>query len=158
MVLGSTSSTSAPPRSSTATPTWLRRAFEGLTWQHVGIVIVLCAIWAASASTHDVLRSWHEGRFLDWLVHDLGEGFACMVVIALAMGLPILAVGNLGPQSGWRRIAALALVIALVAPAGAVLVDLFGELLTDWMAGRALPGRTTGSSCSGPATHSRQRS
>ena len=67
-----------------------------------------------------MFRSWHEGRFLDWLVHDLGEVFACMVVIAAVMGLPIVAVGNLGPQAGWRRVAALAATVALAAPMGAL--------------------------------------
>ena len=81
-------------------------------------MVALCAIWAASSSTHDVLRSWHEGRFLGWLDHDLGEDFACMVAIAAVMGLPLVAVGNLGPQAGWRRVAALAATVALVGPAG----------------------------------------
>ena len=117
MAFGSATTKSLPPVSGvTGEGTRLRRAFEGVTWQPVGIVVALCAVWAASSSTHDVLRAWQEGRFLDWLINDIGNNFASMVVIAALMGMPLVAVGNLGPQSGWRRLAALAATVALMAP------------------------------------------
>jgi hypothetical protein len=132
MALGRSTATSLPLTSGfPATRAWLHRAFQGLTWQHFGILIALCAIWAASASTHDVLPAWNEGRFLDWLVHDIGNNFVCTVVTAFLMGLPIVAIAKLGPQSGWRRVAALAATIALMAPV-AGLVRL-GNLL--WLVG-----------------------
>jgi len=95
---------------------WLARAFQGLRWQHIGILIALCAIWAASTSTHDVLRAWDEDRFLDWLIGDLGLNFASAVAVAFVMAVPIVVVANLGPRAGWRRVAALAATIALIAP------------------------------------------
>ena len=116
MALGSATTSPLPSAAPTVTRALLRRAFQGLTWQHVGIVILLCAIWAMSVSTHDLLRSWREDRFLGWLVHDMGGNFASMVVIAAVMGLPIVAVANLGPRAGWRRVAVLAATIALTAP------------------------------------------
>src|SRR5574340_1087484 len=95
------------------------RAFDGLTWGRVGIVLAFCAVWAAAATIHDVVAAWRDGVVLSWARFQLFEAFACMAVIAAVMGLPIVAVRNLGPASGWRRAAALAATIAAMAPFGA---------------------------------------
>ena len=105
------------------------RAFRGLNWTGVGLVACVCAVWTLSSLYHDFYPSWINGTMLPFLLFIVGGSFVTALLIAIAMGLPILAVGNLGPQSGWQRIAALALVIALVAPAGAVLRLTYLELL-----------------------------
>jgi sensor histidine kinase YesM len=99
---------------------WLRRACAGLSWQTVGFVVGLCAVWAAGTTVHEVLAVWHKGEFALWLRYQAFEAFACMVVIASVMGLPIVAVRNLGPQAGRGRLVALIVTIVLVAPLGAV--------------------------------------
>jgi hypothetical protein len=114
----------APPLPATAgawaaVRRWLRGAFRGLTWQQVGLVVALCAVWALSSTVHDSVSVWRERIFLEWLRFQVLEAFACMLAIAAAMGLPIVAVRNLGPSSGWPRLAALAATVALTAPVGA---------------------------------------
>ena len=54
--------------------------------------------------------------FVTWLVFDVGGSFATALVIATVMGVPILAMRNLGPAEGWRRYALLVLTIAVLAP------------------------------------------
>src|SRR5574340_1571214 len=86
---------------------------------HDALPISFCAVWAAAATIHDVVAAWRDGVVLSWARFQLFEAFACMAVIAAVMGLPIVAVRNLGPASGWRRAAALAAAIAAMAPFGA---------------------------------------
>ena len=109
------------PLPARATLAGARRAFGGVTWQHGGMLLALCVIWAVSGATHDVLWAWESGLLASWLLHQVGGNSACMVIIATVMAAPLIVVGNLGPQSGWRRVAALALTIAAVAPLAAVL-------------------------------------
>ena len=98
----------------------LRRAFSGVTWRHVGMLLALCVVWAASSSTHDVLWAWQNGVVLGWLFHQVGGNSACMAIIAVLMATALVVVGNLGPQSGWRRAVALAVTIAAIAPLAGV--------------------------------------
>jgi LytS/YehU family sensor histidine kinase len=55
----------------------------------------------------------------------VGGTFVTELATALVMGLPILAIGNLGPASGWRRIGALVGAIAILAVAGAWMRQLY---------------------------------
>ena len=95
---------------------WRTRAFAGVTRQRVGVVLAFCLVWALSVTVHDLLASWRAGETDGWLVWRVGGEFACIVAIAATMALPLVVVGNLGPQTGWRRAAALAVAIALAAP------------------------------------------
>ncbi|MEO7008734.1 MAG: hypothetical protein ABI156_06270, partial [Caldimonas sp.] len=79
-------------------------------------MLAFCLVWALSVSVQALLVSWRAGETGDWLVWHVGGEFACIVAIAATMALPLVVVGNLGPQTGWRRAAALAVAIALAAP------------------------------------------
>ncbi len=94
---------------------WLRRAFDGINRQRVATVLALCVCWALSVTLHDLLPSWHANGFAGWLRDEVGGEFACIVVIAMVSAAPLVAAGNLGPQSGWRRMVLLALMVACVA-------------------------------------------
>ena len=110
---------------------WRRAAFAGITWHRVAAVLALCAAWTLSVSTSDFSDALQDGAVLDWLLRDVLAGFASSVVIATVMAGPLVAVGNLGPQSGWKRIAALALAIVMVAP----LATLVREHYVVWASG-----------------------
>ena len=88
-------------------------ALAGLGRQQIAVVLALAAVYTLSFQG-DFLASWRGGEMRQWLV-DLAGSFLFTVVIAAAMWLPIVAVGNLGPQAGWRRYAALTLAIVLTA-------------------------------------------
>ena len=121
----------APPALSARWLTWIRRAFKGMTWNVVALFAGLCAIWTLSMNFHDIDGSWEDGTFLPFLAWQVGGTFASALLTALLMGLPIVAVGNLGPQDGWRRGAALALCIMAVAPIGIGIRIGFLRLLDD---------------------------
>ncbi len=110
---------------------WASRAFKGLTWNVVALLAALCAAWTLSMNFHDIDGSWESGTFLPFLVIQVGGCFVTAALTALLMGLTILAVGNLGPQRGWRRAAALALCIVAVAPIGIFLRIGYLRLLDD---------------------------
>lgn len=95
------------------------RPFAGVTPARVGTVIALCAVWTFSVTIHDALLAWSRGAILEWLVWRAGAEFACILIIAATMALPLVVVGNLAPALGWRRFAALTLTIALAAPIAA---------------------------------------
>lgn len=109
------------PAMSTSGVSWARGAFKGLSWNVVALFVALCAVWTLSMSFHDIGGSWTGGTFLPFLVIQVGGTFVSAMLTALAMGLPILAIGNLGPQHGWRRAVALTLGILAVAPIGAIM-------------------------------------
>jgi hypothetical protein len=109
-----------PDRRTRESRSWRARAFEGLTREKVGLVLGVCLLWALTAASGNVLAAWVDGEFLHWLFWDFGGNLISILVIAVVMGLPIVAAGNLGPQSGWRRYAALGLAIVFTAPLAAV--------------------------------------
>ena len=92
---------------------------SGLGRQQIAVVLALAAVYALSFQA-DFLASWRGGGMRQWLV-DLVGNFLFTIVIAAVMWLPIVAVGNLGPQAGWRRYAALSLAIVLTALLSAAL-------------------------------------
>jgi two-component sensor histidine kinase len=104
----------APPRA----VSWPRRAFKGLSWNVVALFAALSAVWTLSMTFHDFAGGFEKGELLPYLVFVTGGTIASSMLTALLMGLPILATSNLGPQHGWRRVAALALCIVAVAPIG----------------------------------------
>jgi signal transduction histidine kinase len=120
--------TPAPPATVAA---WARRAFKGITWNVVALIAGLCAIWTLSMNFHDSGGSWGDPEFLPFWVFQIGGTFASALLTALLMGLPVVAVGNLGPQQGWRRAAALALCVVAVTPIGIAVRIGFLALLDD---------------------------
>ena len=102
-------------------------ALSGLGRQQIAVVLALGAVYTLSFQG-DMLAAWRGGEMRQWLV-DLAGSFLFTLVLAAVMWLPIVAVGNLGPQAGWRRYAALALAIALIAPLAAVLRFAYLELV-----------------------------
>jgi len=98
------------------------KAMAGVTWQRVSTVLGLSFVWAWSTTVHELPRALAEHELVEWTVERLGGEFACMVLIALVMVTPLLIVGNLDPREGWRRYAALAIVIAVASAPMASLV------------------------------------
>ena len=94
-------------------------ALSGLGRQQIAVVLALAAVFALW-STNDFLVAWRGGEMRQWL-GGLAGNFLSTVMIAAVMWLPIVTVGNLGPQAGWKRHAALALAIVLTAPLAAAL-------------------------------------
>ncbi len=110
---------------------WRRGAFSGITWERVATVLALCAAWTLSTCISDFSDALEDGTLRDWLLREVLAGFASNVVIATIMAMPLVAVGNLGPRSGWKRIAALALAIVMAAP----LATLVREHYIAWLIG-----------------------
>lgn len=122
--------TASPAMSATAVA-WVRRALKGMSWNVVALFAGLCAVWTLSMNFHDSGGSWGDPEFLPFWVFQIGGTFASAMLTALLMGLPVLAVSNLGPQQGWRRAAALALCIVAVTPIGIGIRIGFLRLLDD---------------------------
>ena len=101
-------------------------ALSGLGRQQIAVVLALAAVFALW-STNDFLVAWSGGGMRQWL-GNLAGNFLSAVMIAAVMWLPIVMVGNLGPQAGWKRYAALALAIVLTAPLAAALRFAYIEL------------------------------
>ena len=106
------------PLAPTRAVAWPRRAFKGLSWSVVALFAALSVVWTASMTFHDWAGPWAPGDLAPYLVFVVGGNFITSMLIALLMGLPILATSNLGPQRGVLRVAALALCIVAVAPIG----------------------------------------
>jgi Histidine kinase len=101
-------------------------ALSGLGRQQIAVVLALAAVFALWAN-NGFLVAWRGGEMRQWLA-DLAGNFVSTVMIAAVMWLPIVMVGNLGPQAGWKRYAALALAIVLTAPLAAALRFAYIEL------------------------------
>jgi signal transduction histidine kinase len=94
------------------------RVFDGLTPRAAAAPIALCAWWALG-HVFGIGSLFEDGPLS--VLGKLASEFAWHLLVLVVMGLPLLAVGNLGPASGWRRWTALAAAIALTAPLAAVL-------------------------------------
>ena len=119
------------PVAMAAAAAWSRRAFRGLSWNVVALFAALSAVWTLSMTFHDFAGDFEDGELLTYLVFVTGGTIASSMLTALLMGLPILVTGNLGPQHGWRRTAALLLCIVAVAPIGVGIRLAYLSLITD---------------------------
>jgi len=108
---------SAAPAGGAARP--FAGALSGLGWQQIAVVLALAVVFALSLSS-DLLQAGRDGEMRQWLVGVAGN-FLSTLTIAAVMWLPIVMVGNLGPQAAWKRYVALALTIVLTAPLAAAL-------------------------------------
>ena len=101
-------------------------SLSGLGRQQIAVVLALAAVFALWAN-NGFLVAWRGGEMRQWL-GSLAGNFLSTVMIAAVMWLPVVMVGNLGPQAGWKRYAALALSIVLTAPLAAALRFAYIEL------------------------------
>jgi sensor histidine kinase YesM len=99
-------------------PRWLRRSLAGLTPRIVAIVAALLFLRAVDTS-FDVL---HVANYdlVTWLGH-MYRDYRALLVQAVPMVLIVVATGNLGPQGGWQRVAALAAAVVASAAIGGLL-------------------------------------
>src|ERR1700760_2166016 len=103
-----TSSGRCSPRPWRSLPRSLTRprvALNGLTWRAIGLVAAACAVWTLSMTVHDMPGAFGDLDGVVFISLEVGGTFYTAAVTALVMDLPLLAVGNLGPQRGWRRAA-----------------------------------------------------
>ncbi|MEO8923818.1 MAG: hypothetical protein ABI330_13530, partial [Caldimonas sp.] len=92
----------------------------GITPQRVATVVGLCLVWSLSNTIMDLPSVTEELGFQVWLAWYVGAEFACILLIAATMAIPLVVVGNLGAPEGRRRYLALAVTIALLAPVAGV--------------------------------------
>jgi signal transduction histidine kinase len=81
------------------------------------MVLVLLVLRAAGTDIGHGVRAFREDRLGAWIVDMLG-GLVTTGMMAVAMLLIVIAVGNLGPQQGRRRIATLAAAVVISAGIG----------------------------------------
>jgi hypothetical protein len=99
----------------------LSRAFAGVTLRKLVLLALLVFVNGLYLELDNVGERIHDGQFLSWLAETGTDSLFHIVSVVVAL-LPVVVVGNLGPQQGWRRYAALAAtVLLLAAPLGAVL-------------------------------------
>jgi hypothetical protein len=131
------------PLAASPATSWTRRAFKGLSWNVAALFAAMSAVWTLSMTFHDYADAWNDGTLLTYLVLVTGGTFATSLLTALLMGLPILAAGNLGPQRGWKRVAALAACVVAVAPIGVAIRILYLASLDDSPSSMTLGQRLT---------------
>jgi hypothetical protein len=97
-----------------------RGAMSGLTPQVVAIVAILLFIRTLSSTGSAVVHASNNHELGTW-VSDLFIGYGQLLLMAAPMLVVIIATGNLGPQHGAKRIAALSVAVILSAGAGVLL-------------------------------------
>ena len=83
------------------------KAFAGLTPRLVAAVALLLFIRILSSSLDKVVLAINHHDFDGWIERALGN-YALLLIMAVPMVVVIVATGNMGPQRGPARIAALA--------------------------------------------------
>ena len=84
----------------------LGRAFDGVTPRTLAFVFALALAYAMTRLVNQFVVAIVDGHAHRWAWEALLE-FSCYTTIAALMFSSVVIAGNLGPQSGWRRIAAL---------------------------------------------------
>jgi len=98
-----------------------RGALVGLTPTVVAIVAALMFIRALSTSIDGVIVAAIDHKLAAWSWNLLVVGWGQLLLMAAPMLVAIIATGNLGPQQGPKRIAALTAAVVLSAGAGGLL-------------------------------------
>ena len=108
-----------PPATDGTAPMWepLRgmpsRLFAGLTWQGIGLIMLLCAINA----TRRTIRNFGNDTFFVWLIQT-AQSAALGLIVAVPVALAVVATYNLAPRRATLRYPALALAVAVSCIAG----------------------------------------
>jgi sensor histidine kinase YesM len=105
-----------------------RVALSGLTPQVVAIVCALLAFRIIGTSGDQILLALND-KHGQWLLEPL-VGFCSLLMMVTPMLVIIIATGNLGPQRGAQRIAALAVAVIVSAGIGTLLRIAFAYLRT----------------------------
>ena len=87
-----------------------RGALTGLTLRVWLIVAAIILVRALIAVINDVVVAYEAGELLGW-VTNLLRIFILSSFLVAPMVLGVIATGNLGPQSGWKRYVALTLAV-----------------------------------------------
>jgi signal transduction histidine kinase len=97
-----------------------RKALSGLTPQIVAIVAVLLFLRILSANGNEILVAAHKDVFGVWF-RNVIYAYGRLLMMATPMLIIVIATGNLGPQRGSKRIAALAAAVIFSAGIGTLL-------------------------------------
>jgi len=97
-----------------------RAALSGLTPQVIAIVCALVIFRIISADGDQILLDLNSHHSSDWVAERL-RGFSHVLLMVALMLVTIIATGNLGPQRGVQRIAALAAAVVVSAGLGTLL-------------------------------------
>ena len=89
-----------------------RRATAGLSSQVWAMLTLLVALQIVGHHIDDVIVDWRAHHLAQWL-GEVAVEFLLFWVMGLPMVLGIVAVANLGPRRGWRRVVALAAAVAM---------------------------------------------
>jgi signal transduction histidine kinase len=103
-----------------ARPLRWRNAFVGLTPQLIAIVAALLVVRSISANVNDIVPAIENGTLGAYLWSVL-KGYMHLLAMAVPMLVAIIATANLGPDHGWKRVAALGIAVVLSAGAGSLL-------------------------------------
>jgi signal transduction histidine kinase len=109
-----------------AATAWLHRAFSGLSWRGVGLVVLLCVLNALRRSTEELIKPGLGG--LVEIARCFGESMTIAVLVLFA----VLAVLNLSPWQGWKRVLALTLAIVVASGIGLALQCFVWRSISDW--------------------------
>jgi signal transduction histidine kinase len=94
-----------------------RGALDGITPQVVAVVFALLVIRVIGADIASGVQAWRQGTLGAWIVDAL-HGLRTTGMMAIPMLLIIVAVRNLGPQQGARRVVALGAAVVISAGIG----------------------------------------
>ena len=91
------------------------RAFDGLTWNGVALVVTICVVNGMRRS----IPNFPEETFVDWLV-DAATFSAQGLLVAAPVAIAVVVAYNLAPKTPWLRFPILTLAVAAASLAGAV--------------------------------------
>ena len=92
---------------------WRERWFAGLTWNGIGLIMLICAINA----TRRTIRSFGDDTFFVWLIQTV-QTVGMGLIVAVPVALAVVATYNLAPRRATLRYPALALAVAVSCMAG----------------------------------------
>jgi len=96
------------------------RAFAGVRPVTLFPVVAIVALFALRSNITELVLAAREHRFAGWLANTSLE-LLSFTLLATLMFTVVVAAGNLGAQSGWRRNLTLGVAIVAIAPVAAML-------------------------------------